>query len=221
MEHSAKISDKKFGAMEELAARIVALSRTSVDPVDAEAEWQRLVTDEDSFEHWFQIARKSADGLFDRTSEELERYFSHQVVARLKKIVKRASSLEPAPLNVTSSPVKGLFEQAHGAYLYGFSIACIALCRSLIEAALRDRLLVSPDEYIKLLGNPNEDSLINRAAARKLIDADELISAKNVARLGNDAMQNVSSIGRLQQNSAEVALVCARKVLNKLYRQSG
>jgi hypothetical protein len=207
---------RKFGAMEEVQARIAALSRTSVEPVDAEAEWQKLADDEHSFQQWQEVGQKSAEGLVDRTAEGLDRYFSHQVVARLKKIVKRASTLEPVPLNVSNTPVRILFQQAHGAYLYGFNIASIALCRSLIEAALRNRLSVSSDKNIKLLGKPGEDSLINRAAEAKLLGESERIAASNVARLGNDVMHNVSSI-QSHQTAAEETLVFTRKVLNKLY----
>jgi hypothetical protein len=37
--------------------------------------------------------------------------------------------------------VKILFLQAHEAYLYGFDIAWIALCGSLVEQSLKDKLL--------------------------------------------------------------------------------
>jgi tRNA U55 pseudouridine synthase TruB len=70
---------RKFGAVDEVQARMAALSRTNVEPVDAEAEWQKLADDEDSFQHWQEVAQKSAEGLADRTAEGLDRYFSHQV----------------------------------------------------------------------------------------------------------------------------------------------
>jgi hypothetical protein len=120
------------------------------------------------------------------------------------------------PLNVSYPPLRILFQQAHGAYLYGFSIASNALCRSLIEAALRNRLSVSADKNIKLLGKRGEDSLINRAAEAKLLGESELIAAGNVARFGNGVMHNVSSI-QSPQTAAEETLVCTRKVLNRLY----
>ena len=91
------------------------------------------------------------------TPEELDRYYSSQLVTRLEQVVERASALDPLQLKVTSSSVKALFQAAHEVYLYGFDVACIALCRGLIDHALKDKLAVAPGE------RPALRALIDRA----------------------------------------------------------
>jgi hypothetical protein len=204
---------KKFALAEELAAKVAALGRTSAEPIDPEEEWRKLGTDGPPFDQLLRSKHEAGEGWFDHISEELDRYFSRELVTRLEQIVERASTLDPVELKVTSTHVKNLFRQAHETYLYGFDVACIALCRSLTEQALKDRLSVPPNAYMKLLGKPGEDSLINRAESNKLLEERELISAKNVARSANDVMHNISYLRRTAQD----VLDATRIVLSKLY----
>jgi hypothetical protein len=204
---------KELALAEELRARVAALSRTSAEPVEAEEDWRKLGTDGPPFDQLLRSKHEAGEGRFDYISEELDRYYSRELVTRLEQIVERASTLDPVELKVTGKHVRNLFKQAHETYLYGFDIACIALCRSLTEQALRDRLSVAPNAYVKLLGKPDEDSLIHRAESKKLLEERELISAKNVARSGNDAMHNISHL----QRKAQEILDSTRLVLNKLY----
>lgn len=204
---------KKLPLAEELAAKVAALSRTSAETVNAEEEWQRLAPGGPQFDRWRQSQDEAGEGGFDAISEKLDRYYAHQLVARLDQIVERASTLDPVELKVTNTHVKDLFRQAHEAYLYGFDVACIALCRSLTEQALKDRLSVAPNAFMKLLGKPDEDSLIHQAESKKLLGERELVSAKNVARSGNNAMHNVSQL----RKKAQEVLDSTRIVLNKLY----
>jgi len=141
------------------------------------------------------------------TTEELDRYYSYQLVDRLEQIAERASALDPIQLKVTSDPVKDLFQAAHEVYLYGFDVACIALCRSLIDHALKDKLSVPPNE------RPALRSLIDRARRAKLLDEPERHSAEEVEEAGNKAMHNLSNLRR----TAGEVLACTRRVLNKLY----
>jgi len=48
--------------------------------------------------------------------------------------------LAPISLEVENQIVSSLFQQAHEAFLYGFDHASIALCRSLLDHALKDKL---------------------------------------------------------------------------------
>jgi len=110
-------------------------------------------------------------------------------------------------LVLASDPVKDLFQAAHEVYLYGFDVACIALCRSLIDHALKDRLSVPPNE------RPALRSLIDRARRAKLLDEPGRHNAEEVEEAGNKAMHNLSNLRR----TAGEVLACTRKVLNKLY----
>jgi len=180
---------KRMAAMQLLSAKAAALRRTTAAPVDIGAVDSECAV----------AARNN--------NEELDRYYSYQLVARLEQIADRASALEPVQLNVTSEAVKDLFQQAHEAYLYGFDVACIALCRSLIDHALKDRLFVSPSE------RPALRALIDRARRGDLLDESGRRNAEDVEEAGNKAMHNLSNLRR----TAREVLTCTRKVLNKLY----
>jgi len=188
----------RIAAVQELSAKTAALRRTTAQPVDMESEWQRVAPDEPPPVP----APASRD-----SSEELDRYYSYQLVTRLEQIAERASALDPIQLRVTSDAVKDLFQAAHEVYLYGFDVACIALCRSLIDHALKDRLSVPPHE------RPALRSLIDRARRRNLLDESGHHSAEEVEEAGNKAMHNLSNL----RKTARVVLDCTRSVINKLY----
>jgi len=179
----------RIAAVQELSAKTAALRRTTAAPVNSGDADPKAP-----------LARRN-------NSEELDRYYSYQLVARLEHIAERASALEPVQLNVTSEAVKDLFQAAHEVYLYGFDVACIALCRSLIDHALRDRLSVLPGE------RPALRALIERARRSDLLDESGRHSAEEVEEAGNKAMHNLSNLRR----TAREVLACTRRVLNKLY----
>jgi uncharacterized protein (UPF0335 family) len=201
---------RKFRIAEELAAKITALSRTSAGRVNAEEEWHKSVVDSFPFDHWLQSLQKAGEGWFDYISEGLDRYYAHQVVVRLEQIVERASSLEAVKIEIANNSIKSLFQEAHEAFLYGFDTASIALCRSLVEHALKDKLPKSPNE------NQSLGSLIERASRDKLLQGAESESARKVLRAGNDVMHNVSNV----RKTAQEVLDCTRIVLNKLYAKA-
>jgi len=192
----SQTSWKRIAAVQEFSAKTAALRRTTAAPVVMEAEWQRVAAD----------APPPTPASQD-TTEELDRYYSYQLVTRLEQIAERASALDPIQLKVASDPVKDLFQAAHEVYLYGFDVACIALCRSLIDHALKDRLAVPPNE------RPALRSLIDRARRAKLLDEPGRHSAEEVEEAGNKAMHNLSNLRR----TAGEVLACTRRVLNKLY----
>jgi len=194
----SQTSWKRIAAVQELAAKTAALRRTTAAPVDMETEWQRVAPDA--------LPPVPAPASPD-TTEELDRYYSYQLVTRLEQIAERASALDPIHLKVASDPVKNLLQAAHEVYLYGFDVACIALCRSLIDHALKDRLSVPSHE------RPALRSLIDRAWRAKLLGEPERHSAEEVEEAGNKAMHNLSNLRR----TAGEVLACTRRVLNKLY----
>jgi len=192
----SQTSWKRIAAVQELSAKTAALRRTTAESLDMEVEWQRVAAD---------VPPPTPAN--QDTTEELDRYYSYQLVDRLEQIAERASALDPIQLKVTSDPVKDLFQAAHEVYLYGFDVACIALCRSLIDHALKDRLSVPPNE------RPALRSLIDRARRNNLLDEAERDSAEEVAEAGNKAMHNLSNLRR----TAREVLACTRSVFNKLY----
>jgi hypothetical protein len=198
--HASQMLWKRIAAIPELSAKMAALRRTSAEPVDVEAEWRRVAPDAPPL--------KQAPANQD-TPEELDRYYSYQLVTRLEQVVERASALDPVQLKVTSDSVKALFQAAHEVYLYGFDIACIALCRGLIDHALKDKLAVPASE------RPALRKLIDRAADAQLLAGRERACAERVEEAGNQAMHDISNLRR----TAQEVLNCTRKVLNELYAE--
>jgi hypothetical protein len=199
--HASQMLWKRIAAIPELSAKMAALRRTSAEPVDVAAEWRRVAPDAPPLE--------PAPAHQDTTPEELDRYYSYQLVSRLEQVVERASALDPVQLKVSSDSVKALFQAAHEVYLYGFDIACIALCRGLIDHALKDKLAVPASE------RPALRKLIDRAADAQLLAGRERACAERVEEAGNQAMHDISNLRR----TAQEVLNCTRKVLNELYAE--
>lgn len=114
--------------------------------------------------------------------------------------------LKPVLLEISNQIVSDLFEEAHEAFLYGFDSASIALCRSLVDHALRDRLTVTNTLQF----------LIQEAVNRGLFDALARDCADKVRDAGNKIMHDKANLRR----TAEEVLDCTRIVLNKLYGKS-
>lgn len=145
-----------------------------------------------------------------RQSVCFDRYYAEQIVNCLEQAVERASALAPVQLKVTSNPVRALFQAAHQVYVYGFDIACIALCRGLLDHALKDKLSVPSSE------RPALRSLIDRAVRARLLERTERNCAQRVEEAGNKAMHDLSNL----RGTAQEVLDCTRAVLNKLYAES-
>lgn len=96
-----------------------------------------------------------------------------------------------------ASPVR-LFQEAHDSFLYGFDTASIALCRSLLEQALKDRLPRLSSENRQL------GTLSERADRERLLVGAELEEARNVLRAGNEVMHDGANLRRTAQ---EVLLI--------------
>jgi hypothetical protein len=188
--------------IQESSAKVAALRRTTTEVPDVDNGLRRRAPDARPFREWTSEQ--------DHIDEDLDHYCADQVAARLEEIVKRAAALDPVELKVTNTSVKSLFQQAHEAYLYGFEIASIALCGSLIEHALKDRLPAVPRETRDLGG------LIERASSERLLAGPVLEAARKVARNRNKVMHEFTSA----QKDAEEILYQTRMVLNALYSNS-
>lgn len=188
-------------ALMEHSAQTTSLSRTTLDGSTYVRPGKHVNT---------QDASKSEEPEPTNTVEDLDHYYAYEIVARLEQIVERASALEPVELKVTNEPVKRLFREAHEAYIYGFDVACIALCGSLIEHALKDKLPGFPNEYRDL------GALIERAQREKLLTGPELDAVRRVARDRNKVMHDVTNL----RSTSEDLLTCTRIVLNRLYRSN-
>jgi hypothetical protein len=200
---------KNHDIAREVAGKLAALSRTSTESVDVAAEW-RVHSTEDPWTKIIQdIASDPGEGWFDNHREKFDRYYSQQLVVKLDNIIERTSTLEPVSLEVESQFVSRLFYEAHEAFLYGFDAASIALCRSLIEHALKDKLSLTGREGLQIM--------IKLADEKKLFDVLSNDSAKKVQGAGNKIMHDMPNL----RNTAQEVLDSTRIVLNRLYGIAG
>jgi hypothetical protein len=198
---------KNHESAEEVAAKLAALSRTRTERVDVAAEWRVHSTDDTWTQTIQEIASDPGEDWFDNHREKFDRYYSQQLVGRLDSVVERASNLEPVKLEVKYQAVSSLFQEAHEAYLYGFDTASIALCRTLVDPALRDKLSVAHGK------RPSLQAMIEQAKNEKLLDDRERDSAERVRAGGNKIMHDMSNL----RSTAQEVLDSTRVVLNKLY----
>jgi hypothetical protein len=204
-------------ASEKLSAAITALSRTTAeartpahDPNmrdQARKFFRQLLLDP----QWREEHAKTKSILQTfhewRTAEALDRYYASQLATRLDQIVERASGLDEIKLEIANIRIKRLFQDAHETFLFGFDVACIALCRSLAEHALKEKLPQRPGEAWQL------GALIERAEREKILEGPVLEGARVVLRAGNAVMHKFPNPWK----TAQEVLDCTRSILDVLY----
>jgi hypothetical protein len=178
-------------------------------------------------------------GLEDPTTVGvIEEHFARELVGKLPKIVKRASSLdeindEEIDKGLVPDQVRKYWQEAHGCYVYGFPIACAVLCRAILESALVET--IDPERQIDQMltdqarksGKPKEsyiERLVKEAAKRHILTDDRPRCAIEVRNAGNDAIHDYNEFEkRLGDPLRGVAYIVdsTRKVLIDLYSGGG
>lgn len=126
----------------------------------------------------------------------LEDYYAYQFVDMLPQIVERAQAL--AALVVKNKPnneIVLILREAFKSYIYGLHVACICICRcvleQLLEESLKDRKnkLVSIGFYRRADGREKGkfEILIERALHEKILDSRGSVIAKRIVKRGNEA----------------------------------
>ncbi len=190
---------------QEVASAVAALRRTRTEEIDIEARWKVHSSENPWTEMVEKIANNPGESWFDDYREKLDRYYAQETVKRLDGVIDRAAALAPVKLAVKDPIVSQLFQEAHNVYLHGFDAAAIALCRSLIEHALKDKLSRGGREGLEVL--------ITTAYNNKLLGSGPIKDARTVQKAGNKIMHNVANL----QHSAQAVLDSTRSVLNELY----
>ncbi|HMD97007.1 MAG TPA: hypothetical protein VKM93_06700 [Terriglobia bacterium] len=91
--------------------------------------------------------------------DALDCKYSNEVLEKLEGIVARSSALERVSLQaIPNRRVQVCFEEAHRCYLYGFMLATAALCRSILESALIEK--VDPERKLSY-SKANEDHILD------------------------------------------------------------
>src|SRR5215470_2613107 len=166
------------------AGRKVDWDRTSIGrrPRVKSLRGRRLSSEQVEAFEWFVRNADTPD-----PSSVIDAKYAHEIVAKLPKIVDRATRLSPHKVdaNAISEPSIGRhFEEAHSCYLYGFKAACAVLCRAILESALRAKY--DPEGKIEI-NLPKGHSLFKELLKRAHLPDDLPTWAEKVKQAGDDA----------------------------------
>lgn len=197
--------NKNLETARDVAAKIASLGRTRTEAIDVEAEWRLRSTEDPMSDVVSRMADDPGDDGFDDHREKFDRFYAQQAIEKLGGVIDRVSTLQPVTLEVKNHHVSQLFREAHDAFLFGFDTAAIALCRCLIEHALKHKLSVTARKELK--------DLIPLAGQRKALTSKSLKDAEKVQHAGNKVMHEIANL----RDTAQEVLDCTRGVLNELY----
>src|SRR5262249_43260277 len=151
-------------------------------------------------------------------ADTIDARYAQEVVERLRKIVHRIGDLDLLrELVVSNRSVQLAFEEAHRCYLYGFRIACAALCRATVEFSVMDaiaevRKLYEDDAHLDLF------QLLEHPAAKALLGDDLHSFAHEIREAGNDAVHDITAFDKkYPADKVQELLLKTRKIIEGLY----
>lgn len=159
--------------------------------------------------------RPEEQTLGSEEADALDCHYASEVVEKLGMIVDRALRLERLPVgNAPNVAVKRYFQEAHDCYLYGFDIACAALCRAILESALKDVIAPNDRDGISVVG------LVHEAKNRGILTDERASWAIEIYGAGNLAIHGYQKFEkRYQSKKLEELFWKARAVVEDLYRK--
>lgn len=146
-------------------------------------------------------------------------HYAEEISNLFPKLIRRAERLRIVPIEDKATPVvQRYIEEASKCYVYGRFIACLIICRSVIEFALRDQLYSRGQKRaLDAMRNQRNDSLWNLIEYARLVFPKDLIptldDADEVRRAARDAVH-------LAEPKPELCMdmfVKTRGVLGELY----
>lgn len=146
----------------------------------------------------------------------LEDYYAFQLVDLLPGIVERAQSLTARLVKQKPSvDVISHLREAFRCYVYGHYIACLCVCRCVLEESLRERLkdYPIPIGLYRRLDRTKKgeiEALIDHAFERKILDGRGADLARRVARKGNSAVHS----GKASKEASEKILLNLQKLIS-------
>jgi hypothetical protein len=126
----------------------------------------------------------------------LEDYYADQVIDSLPGMVERAQSLIAVLVKrKPSEEIVHSLREAFKSYVNGLYVACVCICRCVLEQLLDEELkgtrnkLISIDFYRRPDGRPKSpfEILIDRALHEKILDSPGAIIARRIIKRGNEA----------------------------------
>lgn len=159
----------------------------------------------------------------DAISAGIVAHYANEISHLFPKLIRRAEQLRIVPTEEKVPPeVRHYLEEASKCYIYGRFIACIIVCRSAIEFAIRDRLISQGQERaLTTMKNQRSDSLWG------LIDLARAVFPRELKPTLDDA----DEIRRAARDAVHVCVpkpeICkdmfvkTRGVLGELYSSAG
>lgn len=201
--------------LKRLVGRGLSAEKLSVAPTwqseDIKRVWQKC------FDGLSLEAKQSLGSVLDVIGlgqlESLDSRYSHEVLEILRKIIVRVVALDKLPpLTIPNLSVQLACEEAHRCYLYGFRIACAALCRATVESSLKEALEKVGHRY-----STEFNDLLQLPAAKEMLG--NLWSfADEVRRAGNDAVHDATKFDRrYSSDKVQELLLKTRRIVEHLY----
>jgi hypothetical protein len=205
------------------------------DDLGGKVEEKADITPEETLERLKESAARGqhrgerSSVLADHEIDAMDRKYSNEVIDKLDTILSRASALEAMHLQrIPNTKARRCFEEAMSCYLYGFNMACAAMCRALLEAALKEvmdpeRQLVPTKEdkneggrrasyFLKLVDNARLGGKLCKDLGEQGGPADQ------VKKAGNTAVHDADKFAaEFPAEKVEWLLDMTRKILAELY----
>ncbi len=152
-------------------------------------------------------------------TNSLDAFFSEEVLGKLPKIVRRASTLDEVGLDgIADEGVRQYFEEAHRCYLYGFQVACAVLCRAILESSLKRAC--DPHGQIQRKLRPGQShfqACVDAARNSGMLTDDRPEWAIKIRDAGNYAIHDFPEFKERWGNKVDEILLNTRKVLLDLF----
>jgi hypothetical protein len=162
---------------------------------------------------------ETADALPDAQIDVLDQRYTEEIIEKLEKVVSRASGLQKFELGrIPNRRVQIYFEEAHRCYLYGFKVACVVMCRAILESALKETIDPKGELRPKERRESHILKMINKAKIYGRL-CDPLPQwAAEVKDAGDSAVHDVEAFETDYPAERVEDILCkARKVVESLY----
>ncbi len=165
------------------------------------------------------LANLERDANPEAVSVGVVTHYANEMSRLFPKLIRRAEQLRIVPIEQPAPPdVQHYIEEASKCYIYGRFVACLIVCRSAIEFALRERLLSKGQERaLSAMKNQRNDSLWNLIELARSVFSRELLptldDSDEIRRAARDAVH----VAEPKPELCKEMFIKTRGVLGELY----
>jgi hypothetical protein len=168
------------------------------------------------------LARLERDANPEAVSVGVVAHYANEMSHLFPKMIRRAERLRIVPiLDTAPSDVQHYIEEASKCYIYGRFVACLIVCRSAVEFALRERLLSKGQEQaLSILKNQKNDSLWGLIQLARSVFSKELKPTLDDSDAIRRAARDAVHVAEPHQELCKEMFIKTRGVLGELYSVS-